>query len=404
MTQNQILTSSDHHANWEALEAIFKVAKEKEIPLVINGDIIGDYNFEELAQKLNLQFPYEITTKKLQENLEKEELEYLSTFEQLQQTRGNIEPFLKQIPQEHHEKAKEQFQKVIEYIQSEQFQIKYNNLKENILKDNQHIISENKIKLRALYSIIVKEHAKLLTNLIQKYKVETYFVLGNHEPAYFSSLVKEYLEPKNKHLLIDLNRTQGTINVNGINIVAVSNVKALMPFLNELYKPSELNKLFPHQMGSEREILFNNVNQEEANQENENLEQDFDWMRIVKHESFNEKYIDVFFSHGQIGRGSWRDDKHANEMPTLRVAAYLSNLAKITVDGHLHTTHKMTNPLGKQTIRAVGDKAYLLTKNNQGEIETELIETGAPYHHRGQLDFTDFEELNKQIISEIFTK
>ncbi len=404
MTFNQILTSSDHHANWKALEELFKIAKEKEIPFIINGDIIGDYNFEELAKKLNIKFSDEIINNELQNNLNKEEIEYLTIFQQLQQTGGNIEPFLKEIPNEHHEKIKQQLEKVINHIQSNKFQIKYNQLKNNILKDNNHIISENKLKLRALYRIIVKEHAFILANLIQKYNITTYFVLGNHEPEFFVDLVNKYLEEKNKHLFINLNKTTGIVEVNGINIVAISNVKALMPFLNSIYEEKELIRLFPHQMGKNREILFKNVNEKELNQELKKLKMDFDWLRIVNHNSFNENNIDIFFSHGQIGRGSWRKNKYANEMPTLKVAAYLSNLAKITVDGHLHTTNEMVNSLGKPTIRAVGNKAYLLTKNNEGEIEKELININTSYNPRGKIDFENFENLNKRIIKEIFLR
>lgn len=55
--KNAILTSSDHHANWEALEHWFKLAHEKQIPFVINGDVIGDYNFEGVAMSIGLIVP-----------------------------------------------------------------------------------------------------------------------------------------------------------------------------------------------------------------------------------------------------------------------------------------------------------------------------------------------------------
>ena len=69
MVQNQILTSSDHHANWTALEELFKIANQKQIPFVINGDIIGDYNFEQIKDELNLKYENEINLETLNPTL-----------------------------------------------------------------------------------------------------------------------------------------------------------------------------------------------------------------------------------------------------------------------------------------------------------------------------------------------
>ena len=96
---NQILTSSDHHANWEALEELFKIANQKNIPFIINGDIIGDYNFEQIKDELNLKFPNEISTQVLQENLSNELFEKYLTYSQIEQAGGDISRLLHQVPQ-----------------------------------------------------------------------------------------------------------------------------------------------------------------------------------------------------------------------------------------------------------------------------------------------------------------
>ena len=54
---SKLLISSDHHANWDALEYWFKYASKNSLPFVIAGDIVGDYNFEELANKKGLKLP-----------------------------------------------------------------------------------------------------------------------------------------------------------------------------------------------------------------------------------------------------------------------------------------------------------------------------------------------------------
>lgn len=400
---NQILTSSDHHANWEALEELFKIANQKNIPFVINGDIIGDYNFEEIKDKLNLKFPYEISNLILEENLGEELFEKYIAYSQIEQSGGDVSRLLHQVPDHLKQNAIENFQKIINQIQTEEFQNKLNLIFKN--NPTEHIISEHNIKLKSLYQIIVKLHAKKLAELINKYKVQTYFLLGNHEPINFVNLTKQELNklnPNNNNLLKDLGQINQIENANGINIAGVPNVCALMPFLTQIYNNEELDKMFSHQRGQSRPILFGDI--KNKSKLSDDYTKDFDWIRIMENKQNPEnkdKQIDIFFTHGQVGRGAWRDDKFANEMPTLHVAAMLSELSQITIDGHLHTTHQMINDLEKPTIRAVGNKAFLLTKNKNNKIEKELIEVNAQYDSRGKIDLNQI-DLHKEILNEIF--
>ncbi len=250
-----------------------------------------------------------------------------------------------------------------------------------------------RIKLQLLFQIILELHAKQLAELIDKYQVTTYFLNGNHEPAQFPQLVKSLV--KNKKLFIDLGAEQGVSNINGITIAGVSNVNALMPHLHEIYLPQELNSLFIHQR-ARRAIVPGEPKIEFLNTEQtiKDLEQDFDWQRLKGNEI---KDLDVFISHGQVGQGAWRDDKKANLMPTLLVAAKLSSLSKLTIDCHLHTTYEMKNSLGVKTIRAVGNKAYIVSKNQDlGDLETELVEFNKEYNSRGEI-MLDLEQTKKTI-------
>ena len=315
MANNKVLVSSDHHANWDALEKLFKVAQDKGIPFIINGDIVGDYNFEDLARKINLDI----------------------------------------------------FEGPINFI------------------DRGH--------LRKLFGRIVEIHCKKFAELIDNYGVKTYFLAGNHEPIFFADLVRFYLV--NENLLINLNTSSNFEDVNGINIAGVSNVNAIMPFIYELFDDEEIDKIFGHQRAP-RKIIEEGVSKEKI--VDDSCEDDLDYIRL-REDIEDDKELDLFFTHGQIGQGAWSNGNFANEMPTLFVAALLSDKSKITIDGHLHSSHEMVNSLGKKTIRAVGNEAYIISKDSGGLISHEKISVDAPYDKRGGLKF-EKEEILKLITLE----
>lgn len=395
-----ILCSSDHHANWECLENLFKVAKEKGVPFVINGDIVGDYNFEELKDSLGLKFPYEIENEVLISNLGKEVFEKYVTYMQIQQRGGDASFLLGSVPENLRDKAVEQIKSLVAEVESVEFQ----NRVSEVLKLNptEHIVSENSLKLKSLYNVILKFHAKKLAELIDFFDVQVYFLLGNHEPQNFVSLVKLELESKSG-LIEDLGSVNGVVDANGVRIAGVPNVYALMPFLHSIYSDKELDFMFSHQRGSERPMLFRNLSSESVR--GSSFESDFDWIRIAEGASVDELNLDVFFTHGQVGCGAWRADKFANEMPTLHVAAMLSEVSKITVDGHLHTTHEMKNPLDKDTIRAVGNRGFLIFKDSDGKVCRKLVEVDGEYDARGKLDFEKLEiDLHSEVLDDVFER
>jgi hypothetical protein len=300
--ENALLTSSDHHANWEALEHWFKVAKEKNVPFVINGDVVGDYNFEGVALNMGLTVPDK----------------YFSTY-------------------------------------------KYGS------------------QLKDLYRAMIALHAKKLAELIDEYEVKTAFLLGNHEPVFFCDLVSYYL--KNKDLFIDLTTHVGVLDLNGIKIAGIPNTGHLQSYCYGILSEGELNRIFSH-LRSERKLI-----REFDKDKIENLKDpadDIDWRRIVSSDFVG---LDVFFTHGQIGRGAWRKEKLADEMPTLLVAAKLSLHAKLTVDGHLHSSHKMKNAVGKPTLRAVGNNALLLFKEDN-QMFFDDLKSDEPYEAKKQLFFS----------------
>jgi len=142
----------------------------------------------------------------------------------------------------------------------------------------------------------------------------------------------------------------------------------------------ELSNIFSH-LRTERKLI-SDFDREKVEDLRDPVD-DVDWIRIMR----DFEGLDVFFTHGQIGRGSWRAEKHADETPTLLVAAKLSLLAKVTVDGHLHSSHKMKNAVGKPTIRAVGNHALLIEKDND-QIFFEDLKSDESFEAKKQLMFS----------------
>ena len=94
---NAFITSSDHHAHFDCLEEIFKTAKEKEIPFVCGGDIIGDYNFENIVHLLGYRMPNEIPSLILQRDMEKDDIQTYSEYQRLLQFGSTAQSVIEKI-------------------------------------------------------------------------------------------------------------------------------------------------------------------------------------------------------------------------------------------------------------------------------------------------------------------
>jgi hypothetical protein len=392
--KNSFITSSDHHGQFECLEEIFKYAKEKEIPFVCGGDIIGDYNFENIVHLLGYRMPSSVPSLFLQRDMAVDNLGLYAEYQKLSQFGTSSTEVIAKVSgqQDVSAEMREQITTLFNQVEERDLYSKVKEIIEKNAQSIQTITTEMRVKLQFLFQIIVEVHAQKLAELIDKYQVTTYFLNGNHEPSQFPTLVASLV--KNKNLFVDLGAEKGVSNVNGIAVAGVSNVNAIMPYLHEFYLPQELDSLFIHQR-ARRSIIPVEPTREglENEQTIKDLGGDFDWQRLQGDEI---KDLDVFISHGQIGQGAWRDDKKANLMPTLLVAAKLSSLSKVTIDCHLHTSYIMKNSLGVKTIRAVGNKAYVISKGETGELSEELVEFDTPYNSRGEI-MLDLEAIKSRI-------
>ena len=147
---NKVLITSDQHSNWEALEEIYKKANELKVPLIINGDIVGDYGFDNLRKILGILYPQEILNYELKQELSKSD----------------------------------------RHLEDNEIQSLY----QKIAIDKQNDLLRHKNYNIKLFNLYIETIAKKLAILIDKYQVKTYFLLGNHEPIFFSQVVNKYLK------------------------------------------------------------------------------------------------------------------------------------------------------------------------------------------------------------------
>ena len=143
-----ILVSSDHHANWEALEKLFQLAHKEGIPFVINGDVVGDYNFEFLAEKLELKFPYEIEEEFFAQEFDMREYR---TYEYVERSGGNVDSLLHNVSPQHKSEARKQIEIIMDKFDNPETLKRIADIKEKVTP----LVDEHKYKLRALDATII---------------------------------------------------------------------------------------------------------------------------------------------------------------------------------------------------------------------------------------------------------
>lgn len=340
-----ILVSSDLHGNYNLISSGLKYAKDKKLAYVVNGDIVNDYAFKLVAKELGYKTGNDIQLEYLEKNLSKQDLEALRLAQNASQY--GIEAILAQIPQDYKEQFEEQLKQVLEYTQSELFQKRIKKLSENLIKEKGVEIQENTMKIRALYSVFMDEEAKRFAEELNKYSdVKVLFNKGNHENRDFVQNVKAYLSNQNQ--IIDLSEYESVLKIqnskgNNLTLGAMTNCAHFMPYINEIFSEEEIGHFYGHTF-AEKEF---------------------------------KKSLDVFLTHGQVGKPVGIDK--AFEVPYLESAKKASLEAKLTIEGHIHGKFEGKNEFGKDLVRAAGEEAVIITK--QGEkLEKKWIKLGSGYN------------------------
>lgn len=341
-----ILVSSDLHGNYNLISQGLKYAKDKKLAYVVNGDIVNDYAFKELAHEIGYKTGHEIQLEYFAKNLSQKDLEALLLAQNT--SKYGLDAMLTQIPDEYKKQFEEQLKQVLEYTKSELFQKRIKNLSENLVKEKGVEIQENTTKIRALYSVFMDEEAKRFAEELNKYSdVKVLFNKGNHENVFFVENVKQYLT--NQEQIVDLSEYENVLNIKNskggnLSLGAMTNCAQFMPYIQEIFSEEEIGQLYSH---------------------------------TFTEKNFKGKGLDIFLSHGQVGKPVGIDK--AFEVPYLPSAKKTSLEAKLTVEGHIHNKYEGKNEFGKDLVRTAGEEAVIITKNGE-KLEKNWIKLGSGYN------------------------
>lgn len=382
ISSNGAIVVSDLHGNYDSLQKVYSIAQEKNLSVVINGDIVNDYHFKELASSLGYKTQQDLFLEYAQEHMEESDLYTLLFSSQYQQV-GSVEPFLEQVPDFQRHQVKQQLEGILNYASSEEFKEKFQQTAYNFKEEKEEEVLAHQVHLHSLYHVFMDEEAKRLANVISDSGVDTIFNLGNHEHAFFVEQVRNYLEDPSK--ITDATHHRGYITVEQANnqhltLVGMTNCSQVMPYLQEVvFSQEEYGLLTQHMAIDEvthQTLLQGKISQEKLSSLEHLIKLDSHYKRMFQDE---ENELDVFLTHGQVGevlieKGTGYD------VPYSGVAAYASNKAKLTVEGHIHSTYDGKNSFGNDMIRPAGEDAAIISKDNSGAILKEWVKIDSQFN------------------------
>jgi len=376
-----IVVGSDFHGG-SGLENLLKTASENNLTAVVNGDVVNDYAFMQVANNIGYKSQSEIVFDYLSENLSEREMQTYFFLQNLEQTGGKLEPFLNNIPESNHEEFKKSVEATIKYSQTEIFQKTIENTMKKFQEEKGEEVQENTIKTRILYEIFMDAEAQNVANQINKYGTKVLFNKGNHENTLFVENVRKYLEKQEN--IVDLTQQKGLYTIKQSNgqdmtLAGMTNSVQSMPYLNEIMHPDESNFFYSHMNIDEikeKAMLSGKVSVDDVEKLEELIKQDSDYNRLFEN---GETDLDLFLTHGQVGMPVFDNDKTGYEIPYHGVAAYLSNKANLTIEGHIHSWYNGKNSFDKDMIRPAGRYGAIVKKDEIGNLVKEKIELDSNY-------------------------
>lgn len=364
---NGIITISDIHGNYDILRETLQEARETGSMVVINGDLINDYHLmSSTSKELGIENTQDKMFDYYQKNLSQRDLEALITLQQVQEF--TFEGLLETIPPKQRIQAKKEIEKILKYSQNEMFQKRIEKVGNDFHIKYADIIRDSQLQNVALYELFFEENAKQVAEICNEFSDVTIGIgKGNHEPVYFSYDITKHLNNKNQ--LIDLNMQRGKVIVKDnqgqeISFGAVANTVSSTRCLSSIF-PGDYSSLLYHHMSPTVENSFVEGELTKDKIENANYQDEY-YKRI--HDS-NVDNLDILFSHGQIGKAMYSETQEAYQMPYLASAGKLSLEAKLTVEGHIHSSY-----FGDDKIRPVGNQGARIYKDEQGNIKYDRIQ------------------------------
>ncbi len=407
---NGVAIGSDFHGG-NGLENLLKISNENDLVAVVNGDVVNDYSFSSMAQEMGYKTQSQMRGEYFQKHLSKKDIDTYILIENLEKTGGSIEPFLQNIPESHQNTIKNQIENILKYSESTEFNKNLNDVYQNFISEKGGEIQENTIKNQIFYQIFMDEEAKNVASKLNKYSnTKVLFNKGNHENTMFVEQVRQYLN--NKEQIVDLTEFEGLYSIkqdNGekMTLAGMTNTIHSILYLSEIFGEDE-KQLYSHMNIDEikaKSILSGKKSKSDLKNLEELIKQDNDYKRVYKN---GEESLDIFLTHGQIGIPNFEDSKKKGlEVPYQGIAAYLSDKAKLTIEGHIHSYYEGKNSFGDNTIRPAGKYGTIIKKDKNGNLINKKIELDSNYtggqNNEVSYDLnlmkTKIEEMYKQIIS-----
>ena len=400
---NGFIAGSDFHGKYSTINNLYSIAQSRNLDVVLNGDVVNDYEFKEFANALGYKSANDIFVEYAQTNLSEKDYSALILMRNLQQTGGSLEPFLQQVPDQYKAQAKQQLESIIQEIQSDEVLGK--RIEKTIEKFNdekQEEVIYNTVRLNALYHVFMDKEAKKLAETINDYGITTHFNLGNHENAYFVSNVRKYLDDPSK--IIDVTNHEGYITINQDNgqqltLAGMTNCVMPMNYLPEVVgSPEEYQILTSHMSVDsikEQSLMQGFRSKEELESLESIIEKDTDKQRIGDGNG-----LDVFITHGQIGKVYLDENREGFDVPYMGVAAYFSNKASLTIEGHIHSKYDGKNSFGNDMIRASGEDAAIIYKDELGNLQKDwvMIDDTFDGNHHNPIDY-NIDEMKREVES-----
>lgn len=404
LKSNGLIAVSDIHGNYDSLRNVYSIAKEKDLSVIINGDAVNDYHFKEFANELGYRTQQDLFLEYASQRLDEKDTQTLLFSQQYSQVQS-LDPFLQQVPESQKSQAKKQLEDILSYADSGEFREKFEQTAYGFKEEKEHEVIENQFGLNSLYHVFMEEEAKRLADEINNYDVETIFNLGNHEHAFFTKQVREYLNDPSK--LVDATNHKGYISIeqdNGqeITLAGMTNCAQIMPYLQDVVFSEQEYQLLTHHMNIDdaryQTLLKGDVSQDELSSLEDKIRQDPDYHRIIQNQ---EKPLDIFLTHGQVGK-VMTNNNTGFDVPYLGVAAYFSNLADLTIEGHIHSKYDGKNSFGNDMIRVAGADATIISKNDEGLLEKEWITIDNSFdgNHHNEIPYT-LDYMKKKVDSRI---
>lgn len=390
LKKDGILGVSDLHGNFELLEKAFQKADEYNYALYDFGDVIQDYNFEELYSKSGFADSSLIKESYLKQNLSEQDFKTLN-FVQIANLYG-IENIVASVPVDKRDEVIREIEFFQANLQSDVFNRRLKDLENKFLQQGfaSQIYELDELK-QDFHQVLVDEHARVVAGLKNKYEnVPLVYLKGNHDTDQFVENVREYVSKPED--VVDLNRQRGYLVVdqkNGeqITTAGISNTTHLIKRYESLYKGEKLIKVFKHLIGYKGSDFISSQNLDDD-------VSDFRGDDYVRIKEGNEGYkLDLFCSHGPVGENFVSKGRKGMPTSDLRSARKLAQEADYLIEGHVHSVY-----MDEKRMRAPGSNYSLIRKNDAGELERRIEKFDVEFLDSDQPLYFDISDLRRKTV------